>query len=89
MLTTRPGKRDESLSSDDLMFDILDEGEPIGSLVFNKNVLEASIALDGERYRVARVSEPHEGSVGQEKFFTTTLTMKLPAEFDAAFRSSC
>jgi hypothetical protein len=31
-------------------------------------------------------SEQSLGSVGQEKFFTTTLHMRLPAEFDPAFQ---
>jgi hypothetical protein len=60
MLTTRAGKRDKSLSGDDLLFDILDEGRPIGSVVFDKNVLEATITLAGARYTVARVNEPSE-----------------------------
>ncbi len=37
MLTTRSSKRDKtSAFNTDMMFDILDEGRPIGSLVFDK-----------------------------------------------------
>jgi hypothetical protein len=157
MLTTRPAKRDKAaFFNTDLMFDILDEGNPIGSLVYDKKKLAASIALGDRSYTVARdrgdemvyqalirvmtggekpptnpwvlkdaegrtlamgeqvkqsfavsrgeesfnfrkVSRPYHlfrlgseqslGSVGQEKFFTRTLHMNLPAaEFDAAFQ---
>jgi len=158
MLTTPPTKREKAnFFSTDLMYDILDEGKPIGSLVYDKKKLGAAITLDGKSYTVARASERHEervyqalirvmtggekppanpwalkdasgrtlalgervkqsfavsrgeesftfrkvsrpyhlyrqgsdqslGSVGQEKFFTRTLHMNLPAEFDAAFQ---
>jgi hypothetical protein len=158
MLTTRAAKRDNvGFFNTDLMFDILDEGKPIGSLVYDKKKLAATITLDGKSYTVARVSDRHDervyealirvmtggerppanpwtlkdasgrtlalgervkesfavsrgdesfifrkvsrpyhlyrqgsdqslGSVGQEKFFTRTLHMNLPAEFDAAFQ---
>ena len=157
MLTTRAAKRDKASAFGDLMFDILDEGKPIGSLVFDKKVLAAAIAVDGKDYSVARAREQHNemlhqalirvmtraekpppnpwalkdaagrtlalgervkesfavsrgeesfifrkvsrpyhlyrhgsdqslGSVGQAKFFTRTLHMNLPAEFDAAFQ---
>jgi hypothetical protein len=157
MLTTRPAKRDKAaFFNTDLMFDILDEGNPVGSLVYAKKKLAASITLGERSYAVARdrgdemvyqalirvmtggekppanpwvlkdaegrtlamgerikqsfavsrgtesfnfrkVSRPYHlfrlgseqslGSVGQEKFFTRTLHMNLPAaEFDAAFQ---
>ena len=158
MLTTRAAKRDKvGVFNTDLMFDILDEGKPIGSLVFNKKVMKAAITVDGKDYTVARLSEQHDerlyqalirvmrgsekpppnpwalkdasgrtlalgervkesfavsrgdesfsfrkvsrpyhlyrqgseqslGWVGQQKFFSTTLHMNLPAEFDAAFQ---
>ena len=142
MLTTRAGKRDKTSAFGDLIFDILDEGRPIGSVVFDKKELAAAITVDGKAYRVARAREQHNemlhqalirvmtgadkpppnpwalkdaagrtlalgervgevsrpyhlyrhgseqslGSVGQAKFFTRTLHMNLPAEFDAAFQ---
>ena len=158
MLTTRPAKRDNvGFFNTDLMFDVLDEGKPIGSLVYDKKKLGAAITLDGRSYIVARASDRHDerlyealirvvtggskpppnpwalkdasgrtlavgervkesfavsrggesftfrkisrpfhlfrpgseqslGSVGQEKLFTGTLHMNLPAEFDAAFQ---
>jgi hypothetical protein len=156
MLTTRAGKRDKTSAFGDLIFDILDEGKPIGSVVFDKKLLAAAITVDGKAYSVARAREHNEmlhqalirvmtgaekpppnpwalkdaagrtlalgervkesfavsrgeesftfrkvsrpyhlyrhgseqslGSVGQAKFFTRTLHMNLPAEFDAAFQ---
>ena len=157
MLTTRAGKRDKTSAFGDLIFDILDEGKPIGSLVFDKKVLAAAITVDGKAHSVARAREQHNemlhqalirvmtgaekpppnpwalkdaagrtlalgervkqsfavsrgeesftfrkvsrpyhlyrhgseqslGSVGQEGFFSRTLHMNLPAEFDAAFQ---
>ncbi len=157
MLTTRPAKRDKAgFLSTALMFDVLDEGKPIGGLVFGK---ETSITLDGKSYSVQRMNDkPDEmlyqalirvlsgsekppanpwalkdssgrilalaesmkrnfavsrggesfslrktfgsrpyhlyregrdqslGSVGQEKFFSRTLHMNLPAEFEPAFQ---
>jgi len=159
MLTTRSAKRDKvSVFNTDLMFDILDEGKPIGSLVFDKKAMRAAITVDGKDYTLARVSERHDemlyqalirvmtgaekpppnpwalkdasgrtlalgervkqsfavsrgeesftfrkvsrpyhlyrqgseqslGWVGQQKFFSTTLHMNLPAEFDTAFQA--
>jgi hypothetical protein len=158
MLTTRSAKRDKvSAFNTDMMFDVLDEGRPIGSLVFDKKAMKAAITVDGKDYTVARVSERHDemlyqalirmitaaekpppnpwalkdaggrtlalgervkqsfavcrgeesfsfrklsrpyhlyrqgseqslGSVGQQKFFTRTLHMDLPAEFDPPFQ---
>jgi hypothetical protein len=158
MLTTRSAKRGKaSLFSGDLVFGILDEGNPVGTLVYDKKNLRATITLGDRSYMVARASErPDEkvyqalirvltggekpptnpwvlkaedgtalamaervkqsfavsrgeesfafrrvsrpyhlfrqgseqslGSVGQEKFFSRTLHMNLPAEFDAAFQ---
>ena len=158
MLTTRSSKRDKvGVFNTDIMLDILDEGRPIGSLVFDKKAMKAAIMVDGKDYTVARASERHDerlyealirvmtgaekpppnpwalkdgsgrilafceqvrqgfavargeesfsfrkvsrpfhlfrpgsdqslGSVGQEKFFTRTLHMRLPAEFDPPFQ---
>jgi hypothetical protein len=158
MLTTRPTKRDKTNRfSRNMLFDIVDDGKPLGSLVFEPKTLRASIALGDKTYTVERatdrqderlyealirvvtgaekppanpwaltdaggstlalgeqvkqgfavsrgdesfslrkVSRPFHlyrlgsdqslGSVGQEKFFTTTLHMRLPPEFDAAFQ---
>lgn len=158
MLTTRPTRRDKGdLFGSDMLFDILDEGRPIGSLVYDKEKLAAALTLDGKDYSVARTSErPDEGttqallrvmtgadkppanpwalkdagggtlalaepvkqdfavsrreesfsfrkksrpyhlyrqdseqslgSVGQQKFFSRTLHMNLPTEFDAPFQ---
>src|SRR6476659_7639725 len=55
MLTTRPAKRDKAgFFNTDLMLDILDEGNPVGSLVYDKKMLAASITLGGRSYTVAR-----------------------------------
>lgn len=156
MLTTRPAKRDKvGVFNTDLMFDILDEGQPIGSLLYDKKAMRAAITIADKTYTVERdrpderlyqallrvttgggkpsanpwvlkdeegralalaeevrrgfavsrgeesfsfrkVSRPYYlyrdgseqslGSVGQEKFFTRTLHMNLPAEFDPAFQ---
>ena len=44
MLTTRPTKREKGGAfNTDVMFDILDEGKQIGSVVFDKTVLAAAI----------------------------------------------
>lgn len=159
MLTARGTKRDKSslFNTRDLLFDILDEGKPIGTVVFDKNALSAAIGLDGRTFTVARAGDRHEerlyqalirvmtgaekpppnpwalkdsagatlalgepvksgfavsrggegfslrqvkrpyhlyrqgsdqslGWVGQEKFFTTTLGIDLPAEFEPAFQ---
>ena len=50
MLTTRAGKRDKTSAFGDLIFDILDEGKPIGSVVFDKKALAAAITVDGKAY---------------------------------------
>ena len=156
MLTTRPAKRDKvGVFNTDLMFDILDEGQPIGSLLYDKKAMRAAITIADKTYTVERdrpderlyqallrvttgggkpsanpwvlkdeegralalaeevrrgfavsrgeesfsfrkVSRPYHlyrdgseqslGSVGQEKFFTRTLHMNLPPEFDPAFQ---
>lgn len=158
MLTTRRTKRDKvGFFNSDIMFDILDDGRPVGSLVFPLQALRAVIALGGKSYTMERASElPDErlyqalrrvmtggekprpdpwvfkdesgqalalaeemkegyavsrgedtftlrkvsrpfhlfregsnqslGWVGQQKFFTTTLCMNLPAEFEPAFQ---
>src|ERR1700730_12087863 len=158
MLTTRSAKRDKvSAFNTDLMFDILDEGRPIGSLVFDKKAMKAAINVEEKAYTVARVSEHRDerlyqalirvmtgsekpppnpwalkdasgrtlalgervkqsfavsrgeesfsfrkvsrpyhlyrqgseqslGSVGQEKFFTRTLHMRLPPESEPPFQ---
>jgi len=158
MLTTRSSKRDKvGVFNTDMMFDILDGDRPIGTLVFSKKAMKASITVDGKDYTVARVSEQHDerlyqalirvmtgsekpppnpwalkdaggqtlalgervkqsfavsrggesfsfrkvsrpyhlyregsdqslGSVGQEKFFSRTMHMNLPPEFDPAFQ---
>ena len=158
MLTTRSTKRDNANRfSRDMLFDIFDDDRPVGTLVFEKANLTATITLggriwtvahdssqdidrlgpalirvitgrpkqeahpwvlkdgdgqiqalgqlDGKEFAVRRGEEgfflrapgrpnhpyPQDsdrslGSVGQEKFFTTTLSMRLPPEFDAAFQ---
>lgn len=158
MLTTRPTQRAKGgLFGSGMLFDILDEGRPIGSVVYDKDKLAAAMTLGGADYSVARISDrPDEGttqallrvitgakkppanpwalkdaggatlalaepvqqnfavsrgeesfsfrkksrpnhlyrhdseqslgSVGQQKFFSRTLHMNLPAEFDAPFQ---
>jgi hypothetical protein len=161
MLTTRPGKRDKvGFFNTDLIYDILDEGNVIGSLTYDKKHLRGSVSLGDQTYTVERSTDRHEerlyqalirvmtgaekppanpislknaagetlalaehrgqgfavsrgnesfslrkpsgmprpfhlyrdgsdqslGSVGQEKFFSKTLHMKLPPGFDPAFQ---
>ena len=161
MLTARASKRTGTpFSIHDLRFDILDEGKPIGILIYDKRDMRALLSLDGKTYRaqhstdrqdeqlyqtLIRVlaggekpptnpyaimdasgqalalaektrqgfavcrgddgfafrkrswfSRPYHlyragsdqslGSVGQKKFFTRTLHMDLPAEFDVPFQ---
>ena len=55
MLTTRPSKRDKvGFLNTDLMFDILDEGQPIGSLVYDKKAMRAAITIADKTYTVER-----------------------------------
>jgi len=55
MLTTRPTKRDRStFFNTDLMFDVLDSDAPIGSLIYDKKKLAATITLGASTYTVAR-----------------------------------
>jgi len=161
MLTTRPGKRDKvGFLNTDLMYDILDQDNLIGNLVYDKKALRGSLTLGDQTYTVARTTDQQEerlyqglirmmtggdkppanpialrnaagetlalaehagqgfavsrggesfafrkpssssrpfhfyrqgddqslGSVGQEKFFSRTLHMNLPKEFDPAFQ---
>jgi hypothetical protein len=161
MLTARASKRKGTpFSIHDLRFDILDEGKPIGNLIYDKRDMRAALTLDGKAYRAEHATEQQDerlyqtlirvlaggekpptnpyaikdasgqalalaektkqgfavccgddsfafrkpswfsrpyhlyragsdqslGSVGQKKFFTTTLHMDLPAEFDAPFQ---
>lgn len=61
MLSTRSSKRDKvGVFNTDIMLDILDEGRPIGSLVFDKKAMKAAIMVDGKDYTVARASERHD-----------------------------
>jgi hypothetical protein len=58
MLTTRPTKRDRSsFFSTDLLFDVLDDGQPIGTVVYDKKKYGASISLGGKAYAVARLED--------------------------------
>lgn len=138
MLTTRAAKRDGvGVFNTDLMLDILDDGRPIGLLVYNKKVYKAALTLGDIGYVVEQTSDrpkcwvlkdpagavlglgeqvkqsfvvsrgeqkfdlrklkrPYHlyragsdqslGLVGQKKFFSTTLYMELPPEFDPAFQ---
>ena len=68
MLTTRSSKRDKvGVFNTDMMFDILDEGRPIGSLVFDKKAMKAAITVEGKDYTVARVSERHDERLYEAK----------------------
>jgi hypothetical protein len=61
MLTTRATRRDKStFFNTDLMFDILDEGNQIGTLVYDKKTLAAAIKLGGRSYTVARAEDRHD-----------------------------
>jgi len=161
MLTTRASKQKGTpFSIHDLRFDILDEDEPIGNLIYDKRDMRAALTLHGKAYMVERSTDQQDerlyqtlirvlagrakppanpyaikdasgqvlalaektrqgfavcrgddgfafrkpswfyrpyhlyragsdqslGSVGQKKFFTSTLHMDLPAEFDAPFQ---
>ncbi len=78
MLTTRAGKRDKTSAFGDLIFDILDEGKPIGSLVFDKKVLAAAITVDGKAYSVARAREQHNEMLHQALIRVMTGAEKPP-----------
>jgi hypothetical protein len=80
MLTTRPAKRDKAaFFNTDLMFDILDEGNPVGSLVYDKKKLAASITLGDRSYAVARASERGDEMVYQALIRVMTGAEKPPA----------
>jgi hypothetical protein len=78
MLTTRAAKRDKTSAFGDLMFDILDEGKPIGSVVFDKKVLAAAITVDGKAYSVARAREQHNEMLHQALIRVMTGAEKPP-----------
>ncbi len=158
MLTTLPGKRDNvGFFNTDLIFDVLDDEKPVGSLVYDKKQMRATITIGARSYRMERAEDrPDEtlyrqlvrmfqggekpppnpwalkdesgailalgaqtkatfhvthgadsfqlrpkrrlfqlyrdgidqliGTVGQEKFFTRAMHMRLPPEFDPAFQ---
>ncbi len=80
MLTTRGTKRDKRpLFDDDMLFDILDEGRPIGSLVYDKEKLVAAITLDGKDYSVARSSDRPDERAYQALIRVMTGAEKPPA----------
>jgi hypothetical protein len=80
MLTTRRAKRDRStFFSTDLMFDILDQDAPIGSLVYDKKKLAATITLGGSVYTVARVSDRPDERIYQALIRVVTGGEKPPA----------
>jgi hypothetical protein len=80
MLTTRPAKRDKvGFFNTDLMFDILDDGNPVGSLVYDKKKLAASITLGDRRYAVARASDQKDENVFQALLRVMTGSEKPPA----------
>src|SRR5258708_38672993 len=79
MLTTRSSKRDKtSAFNTDMTFDILDESRPIGSLVFDKKAMKATIAIDGKNYTVARVSERHDERLSEALVRVMTAAEKPP-----------
>jgi hypothetical protein len=80
MLTTRPAKRDKvGFFNTDLMFDILDEGNPIGSLVYDKKIYAATIKLGDKTYKVARASDRKDENVFQALLRVMTGSEKPPA----------
>ena len=57
MLTTCPGKRDKvGLFNTDLFYDIFDERNPIGNLVYDKKQLRGALTLGGRAYTVGRIT---------------------------------
>src|SRR5258708_5739944 len=79
MLTTRSSKRDKtSAFNTDMMFDILDEGRPIGSLIFDKKAMKAAITVEGKDYSVARVSERHDERLYEALIRVMTAAEKPP-----------
>jgi hypothetical protein len=79
MLTTRAAKRDKaSAFNTDMMFDILDEGRPIGSLVFDKKAMKAAITVDAKEYTVARAREQHNEMLHQALIRMITAAEKPP-----------
>ena len=80
MLTTRSAKRDNTggLFSANMMFDILDEDRPIGTLVFDRKALKAAITVAGKDYTVARVSDRHDERLYQALIRVVTGGEKPP-----------
>src|SRR5215467_3073977 len=80
MLTTRSTKRDKaSFFNTDMMFDILDEGNPVGTLVYDKKIYAATIKLGDRTYKVARLSERPDERVYQALIRVMTGAEKPPA----------
>ena len=80
MLTTRSTKRDKAtFFSTDMMFDILDEGKPVGTLVFDRKIYAATIKLGDRTYKVARASEWPDEKVYQALIRVMTGAEKPPA----------
>ena len=73
-----PASATRRARSRDLIFDILDEGKPIGSLVFDKKVLAAAITVDGKAYSVARAREQHNEMLHQALIRVMTGAEKPP-----------
>jgi hypothetical protein len=88
MLTTRSAKRDKvSAFNTDLMFDILDGDKPKQGFAVGRGEESFSFRKVSRSFHLFRQgSDQSLGSVGQEKFFTRTLRMRLPAEFDPPFQ---
>ena len=155
MLTTRPAKRDKA-GFLEMPFDVLDDGERIGGLMYNRKTFEGAFTLGGKSYIIECLADAAQqtalsrflksgrtspspcvlrdasgralgsaervkpgfavsygeerfvlrwprafsqryplyregmddalGWVGQERFFTKTMHMRVPGEFDAALQ---
>ena len=79
MLTTRSSKRDKvGFFNTDVMLDILDEGRPIGSLVYRKKTMSAAITIDARDYTVKRLSDRPDEKVYQALVRVVTGSEKPP-----------
>jgi hypothetical protein len=80
MLTTRASKRQGTpFSIHDLRYDILDEGEPIGTLVYDRRDMRAALTLDGKAYTVRYSTDQHDEMLYQTLIRVLSGGAKPPA----------
>ena len=80
MLTTRPSKRKGTpFSIHDLRFDILDEGRPIGTLIYDKRDQRAAVTLEDKAYTVERATDRPDERLYQALIRVLSAGAKPPA----------